>query len=205
MMNREYGSNTRAAARLIAALVSLALLLLLVAPPASVAETCGVCTGEGEHITIAIDPGFVVVEPGDSFTVKVRVDTRGRVVDGAGAYLDFNPKILQVVTLWPGNTLPFVWTAPSEFIDNEQGRVNYSASIMLDGSPVSGSFDLLTIQFVAQRKSIGSALSFSRAPVARETRASDICGCPLPFKVEEATVVVSELSRVTLPLLLRIG
>ena len=57
-------------------------------------------------VVLAVVPTQTVVALGSQFSVALQVQAGGQLVDGATASLDFNPAVLQVVSISPGSALP---------------------------------------------------------------------------------------------------
>lgn len=148
----------------------------------------GLAEDEGKAV-IAIEPASSLVSVGDTFTVTARVYAGPSPVDVVEAHIDFNPKVLQVVTLVFGTALPEpVWWL-GDLVDNEQGRVAYGAAQKLGVPGVTGTFELVSIQFRAMRPSVGTVLSFSDDPTRVTVVVSEFY--PLPLRMENAEVVIS--------------
>ena len=145
---------------------------------------------EGEKAVISIVPADTFVSAGDIFTVTVRIQSEQEAVDVAEAHIDFNPKVLQVVTLVFGTALPDPAWWLGEYVNNTNGYVSYGASQSWGEDGVTGAFDLVSIQFEALRSSIGTALSFSDAEDRRTTVVS--LGYALPLRMVDGLVMISD-------------
>ena len=106
--------------------------------------------------TIQISPGSKTVSVGETFSVQVQVDTGSYDVDSAQAYVNFDPALLQVQNMTGGSTLPQLYKA----WDNGAGTLGYSAAL-LSGSPATGVFTLVTIEFLAVGGTPGTELPFN--------------------------------------------
>jgi len=82
------------------------------------------------------------VTVGATFDVILQVDTRDQHVDGVAAYLNFDPVILEVVSITAGDNLPVVITNDYQ---NQEGHINYAAGLL--GSSTTGAFTLTTVTF----------------------------------------------------------
>jgi len=100
-------------------------------------------------------PTQTVVALGSQFSVALQVQAGGQLVDGATASLDFNPAVLQVVSISPGSALPV--PIQSHF-DNTTGTLDYSAGTV--SSFPTGNFTLVTVQFSALAVATNSPLNF---------------------------------------------
>lgn len=104
---------------------------------------------------LAIVPSELTVRPGERFTVEVQVRTV-QAVDGAAAYLNFDPTALQVASVIPGDALPEIL---QNEVDNASGRLDFSAAVA--GAPFPESdFSLVTIALTAISAPSNSPLSF---------------------------------------------
>lgn len=104
---------------------------------------------------LAIAPSALTVRPGERFTVEVQVRTT-QPVEGAAAYLNFDPAVLQVASITPGGALPEILLNE---VDNMQGRVNFSARALNAPFP-EHDFIVATLALTATTDSPGSLLSF---------------------------------------------
>jgi hypothetical protein len=133
---------------------------------------------EGEPATLALNPSVSEVEVGDIFSVVVEVQAGTNEVNGAEVHLDFDPTLLAVTDLIPGTTLSVPVGANPLTFDNNTGTVGYSAGLF--GTTVTGTFDLLTIEFEALSAG-GSLLDF----VEEFPRDSKIVGSNIDISVPE--------------------
>lgn len=78
-------------------------------------------------------------------------------MDGAAAYLSFNPAYVQVVSMSSGTTLPVIIQSS---YDNTAGSINYAAGNFSSPHP-SGNFTLVTINFIAVAQSPSVTLTFN--------------------------------------------
>ncbi len=86
------------------------------------------------------------VNQNDEFDVTVIVQANDQRVDKAEIHLDFDPSIVQVISLTNGSTLTEIDSANG--FDNTAGRIDYTASLPAP-STVTGTFSLVTIRFKA--------------------------------------------------------
>ncbi len=108
-------------------------------------------------VVMSILPTSQAVIIGQTFTATVMVDAGAGQVDGASAYLNFDPALLQVVKLSAGTALPI--TLASAF-DNATGRIDFAAGNLSLPNP-SGTFKLVTVTFRAAAQTALTALVFN--------------------------------------------
>ena len=105
---------------------------------------------------LLVAPSTSVVGVHQSFSIAIQVRT-SQPVDGAAAFVDFDPRVLQVVSLTSGGVLPAVLRSQ---VDNTQGRIDFAAGALSAPFP-SADFTLAAIVFTATQPSTGSALTLS--------------------------------------------
>jgi len=124
------------------------------------------------QIVLDIPSGTIVV--GDEFDVVVRVSTdAAQEVDSAEAHIDFDPSILEVLSVTPGTALNQDVSGPNFNNTSNPGTIDYAGGNIpaLHGPNPDGSFTLMTIRFRAVGEGI-SPLDFIELPaVFRDTRA----------------------------------
>ena len=170
--------------------IALAAALALLASGPARASAALPSSSEGDKIILSFNPSDVLIGVDEVFTVTLRVQAGSHEVEIASVYVDFNPKVLQVVTLVPGTALPEIGWWIDEFVNNDEGHVNFGSYAPLGQQGVSGSFDLVSIQMRAIRTSIGSMLTLSQ--VGERQTALVFGGYPLPLQMGEARVVVGQ-------------
>ncbi len=116
---------------------------------------------------MGIAPALSTVAVGDVFSVTVVISAGAVAVDGADAYLDFDPGRLQVVDSTGVVTSAVYANGPLDLVlkntaDNSAGQIGFSAG-KLTGAAPSGSFSLATIYLRAAGPSSGTPLTFSFA------------------------------------------
>lgn len=116
-------------------------------------------------VVLSISPGTSTVSVGQGLTVTVEVQASTEQLDGAAAYLNFDPARLQTVGLTSGTSLPIVL---QETYDNTAGHVDFAAGT-LTPPYASGTFTLVTVAFIAVGTTTNTALTFN----ATEPRNSD--------------------------------
>ena len=102
-------------------------------------------------------PSAPTVSVNQTFTMTVQVQAGTQSVDGASAYINFDPNYLQVASLSGGSTLPL---EIQKTFDNAAGQINFAAGKVTSPYP-SGTFTLLTIVFTATHTTTGTPISFA--------------------------------------------
>jgi hypothetical protein len=118
---------------------------------------------------LAIVPSELTVRPGERFTVEVQVRTT-QAVDGAAAYLNFDPTVLEVASVIPGDALPEIL---QNEVDNASGRIDFSAAAFSAPFPESD-FTLVTVALTATSAPSNSRLSFELSFETTSPRKSDV-------------------------------
>ncbi len=133
---------------------------------------------------LAAVPEAAVVPTGRVFRMDLEVRAGGDPVDGAAAYLEFDPTVLEAVRVVGSGVLPQEIAAS---VDNDAGRVSYVAGAF-DSFP-SGNFSLATVEFLAKRNAVAALVLFEiEAP-----RRTDVAfaGSSLLAGREGATVAIA--------------
>jgi len=144
---------------------------------------------------LAVAPAERTVGVNQSFEVAIQVRT-DQLVDGAAAFVDFDPAVLQVASIAPGGALP---TILRNQVDNVQGRIDLVAGVLAGPFPTAD-FVLATVVFTARGQPATTHLLFSSA----SSRLSDITanGASIFDHAENGAVVVLDTilaGRVTPP------
>ena len=142
-------------------------------------------TPAGPVILAALTPGAPVYT-GQTFDLIIQVQAGSQSVDGASAYLNFDPAVLQVVSVTAGSSLPV--TIQNTY-DNSLGHVDYAAGSFSAPFP-SGSFSLLTVTFRALVVSAGTAIQFNAA-MPRNSDAT-FGGASVLYHTTDSTLVISD-------------
>ncbi|MBL8155271.1 MAG: hypothetical protein JNM70_13890 [Anaerolineae bacterium] len=122
--------------------------------------------GAQAAVQFALTPSAPALDVNATFTTTVQVQTNGQAVDGAEIHLDFDPAMLEVISVVPGAALGVAILPPS--FDNAVGSIDYAAGTF---SPFpTATFDLLTITFRAK----AAGTSAIRIPAADVPRKSDV-------------------------------
>jgi len=118
-------------------------------------------------VSILLDPGLKIATVGEIFDLHIRINAGAQPVDGAQAYVNFNPAYLQVLSVIPDlSVFPDIVAAPTW--DNAAGHVGYAAGILI-GTPATGNFRIATIRFFAAAPVGGTVVSFAFHPPFRDT------------------------------------
>jgi hypothetical protein len=143
---------------LFSAIISISLIcLLFIAPTIDARQSSG-----GATLSLVLASDTIAV--GDNVQVSVQVDTAGQAVDGAAAYLNFDPTLLQVVQVVPNTALPIPL---QQLIDNQAGTIDLAFGQIGGGYPI-GTFTLATLTLNILGTSSDTALTFQSA-VPRQT------------------------------------
>ncbi|MEI7847763.1 MAG: SBBP repeat-containing protein [Chloroflexota bacterium] len=108
-------------------------------------------------VRLSIFPALQTVNIDQVFSVDVRVTAGTQPVDGAAAYLNFDPAYLNVISITPGNILE---TVLKNTYSNTTGEIDYLAGT-LDTLHPTGTFTLFTIKFKAVGIDSSTDLTFS--------------------------------------------
>lgn len=155
-------------------------------PPATLTAT-PVATptpGASGRAILALSPATTTVGTNQRFTVAVQVRTQ-RPVDGASAYIDFDPAVLQVASVTSGGSLPTVLLST---VDNVRGRIDFVAGTLSASFPITD-FVLATVEFTAGQAISTTPLTFA----AVNPRLSDVtyAGASILERREGGTVIVN--------------
>ena len=188
--------------RALLALVVLALLAAgLAGDNAVYAQTNLVTQPQDGAVIMQVLPFNISAGVGAVFEVRLEIQAGSYQVEGAQAYMSFNPKRLECLEVIPGNTLTDIFPIPGGTIDNAQGHINFAAGKLLGDAP-SGNFDLLTARFRALSVATDTQLGFS-TEIPRQT-AVVAAGYQLPLQLLDGRVSISMgLKVIRLPLILR--
>jgi hypothetical protein len=111
---------------------------------------------DNDLVTLRTTPILANLMEGTSFEVAIQVYAT-QAIDAAAAYLNFDPKLLQVNHLVAGETFDSVL---ENNFDNEQGEINFVAGAW-DNELPKGIFTLVTINFTLLGKGGEQTLSFN--------------------------------------------
>ena len=155
----------------------------------------------------AVAPAAALVLTAEASTVAVNervrvdvlVDAQDQAVDGAAAYLDFDPTILRVVEINEGDALPIVLL---KRFDNQAGQADVVAGIL--GGSRAGLLRLATITFEAISEAPATRIDFHVAS-PRQSEAT-FAGLSVLDRVEGISIRSGQVQlapRLYLPLLAR--
>lgn len=115
--------------------------------------SCALCVASRAWAGATIDaiPAPATASVGGTVDVTVRVVAGAQSVDGASAYVNFDPAIVNVVSITEGVSLPSIL---SNSYDNGVGTINFAAGKLTAPFP-SGTFTLCTIRVSGE--SVGSS------------------------------------------------
>lgn len=136
------------------------LCLLLVVPTLYARQSSGSVT-----MSLVLSSDTLVV--GEDVQVEVQVNTGGQAVDGAAAYINFDPTLLQVVQVVPNTALPIPL---QQMIDNQAGTIDLAFGQIGGGFP-TGNFTLATLTMNVLGTSDDTALTF-QSQIPRQTDAT---------------------------------
>ena len=134
---------------------------------------------------MALTPGNITASQGTTFTVAIQVRTN-QPVDGAASYLSFDPAVLQIAAVLPGNGLPVII---QNQVNNQQGQLNLVAGALTSPFP-SSNFVLATVVFTATNLSSETPLRFAVSGARQSSVTYE--GIILPVQVENSLVSVRE-------------
>jgi uncharacterized repeat protein (TIGR01451 family) len=143
-------------------------------------------TGSSEgSVILKVSPLVTNTYIDHTFEVEIVVQAGEQMVDGAAAYLGFDPDFLQVVDITPGSSLPL--EIQNRF-DNVAGKIDYAAGTFIDFP--SGTFTLATVTFEALGQSDGTRVNFNLTL----PRQSDVTfgGASVLDGTQDGAVIISE-------------
>lgn len=97
-------------------------------------------------VNLSVSPPNQTKHPGDTFTFNIVMDTNGKSISGFDVRINFNPNIMQVLTLEKGAGAG-VFTSPiyTDKIDNTAGVINYGYYTMISNAVKGSAVDLLKV------------------------------------------------------------
>jgi len=164
-MERRDGQRVWPGAVLVVVALGLMAVLVVSSPVWASEPVEGYVQSAGVHIGFNTSSKTTWV--GKTFSLDIKIRTYGQPVDSAGAYIDFDPTLLQVVDadpLTPGiqiqqevglNTLMY------NNVDNVLGHIDYGAATAPTGQPLTGTITLASVEFQALAPTGGTPLSWS--------------------------------------------
>ncbi len=139
------------------------------------------------EVVLVIDPETTNTVIGQQFTVDIVVQAGEQQVDGAAAYVNFDPSLLQVAEVTPGDTLDLQLRND---VDNGAGELSLAYGTVSDFP--SGTFVLATVTFDATGATTGTPLNFNTQR-PRKTNAT-FGGQSVLDSTEPGTVVIESAS-----------
>jgi alpha-tubulin suppressor-like RCC1 family protein/chitodextrinase len=128
-------------------------------------------TRKGGTVTLRTAPIPRNLTVGTTFEVVIQVQsTVTQAIDAAAAYLNFDPKLLQVNGLTAGSRLDYVL---QEEFDNVQGQINFAASLWKNSLLSTGTFTLVTVHFTLLAEGGEKTLAFNLDEPRKTTAAFD--------------------------------
>lgn len=115
------------------------------------------------EVQLYLDPTNSGVEIGSLFSVTVRIATGEDEVDAVGAFIRFDPAVLQVDSVAPAGPLDIEL---ENIFDNQAGTISYQAGRLETPFP-QGDFPLATIGFQAIGLASNTELLFDQEPPLR--------------------------------------
>ena len=109
------------------------------------------------QVTLKIDPASQNAEIGDQFSMDIIVEAGDQLVDAVEIHLDFDPSVLQVVSLTKGTLLPVPLIEAT--FDNTAGTIDYAGGTFSNFP--SGTFTHLTMVFEVVGASPASPIVFT--------------------------------------------
>jgi len=141
---------------------------------------------QDDRVIIAVEPQTSIVSLGQKFRVQVMTRAGDYQLDGLQVYLDFVPRYLQVTEIMAGP----VWNPNFIFertFNNEHGQINFAAGLTWGVDPLTGEFEVMTIELEAVEATPGTSLTFS---LERPRKTGIVFeGNPLPLEVQNGYVV----------------
>ena len=137
------------------------------------------------EVVMGLTPASITVGQAATFTVSIQVRT-SQPVDGAAGHINFDPDVLQVAAIMPGDNLP---TIIQNQFDNQQGTLDFVAGALTTPFP-STDFVVANIVFTAINASAGAPLTFETTG-ARQSSVT-YAGVAILDRLEHGIVFVRE-------------
>jgi parallel beta-helix repeat protein len=152
-----------------------------------------------QDVEIRLSPSWRWVPKETIFDLAVVVTAKGAVVDSAAVYLDFDPQVLKVVRLTPGDVLT---ATTGTSYDNTLGHIGFAAENQSGRPYTTGSFVLVTITLQSVAETLSTKLPF-RQEAQRHTDVVAAGQSILRTLSGGEVVVQPEMGGIFLPLVLR--
>jgi hypothetical protein len=148
------------------------------------AQTPPATTTPESGTVLVLQPSVTTILVGQTFSVTIQVRT-SQMVDGSGAYVNFDPTVLQAAAISPSNSLSLEL---QNQIDNTQGHINFVAGQLNSPFP-SRDFVLATVRFQATRQFFETLLTFESVDPQRQSNVT-FNGNSILSNYQNAAVVV---------------
>ena len=122
-----------------------------------IAAEVNTCPGTGPVNLVLIPQGYTG-QVGEQFDVILEVQADTQVVDTVSAFVNFNPNVMQVLSVTPGTALPLV--LPGSDFNNTTGEINYEFG-KLGGPFPSGTFTLATVRLQGTAAVFASPIEYN--------------------------------------------
>jgi hypothetical protein len=132
-----------------------------------IAFTASGVSGEGSFL-VYIEPPSVYVYPGEEFTVSIKVDPGGKGVSGGEVNLEFDPVVLKVIGVEPGDLFGVDPLVGVKEIENESGSVRYALARKGETKTPTGAGVFAVVSFKVLEKTGGSDLTLTKVGFADE-------------------------------------
>ena len=185
------------------------LLFYLVAEPGA-GEATGTpisVVNAGGTVELSLEPRSPRFTVGTPFPVDIVVSAGTQLVKKGEAHINFDPALVEVSSVSPGNTLG---TVSVNTFDNSLGTLDYVA----EGGPTSGDFTLATVNFNAKVPVKETSISFNTG-TPRRTAVEDpgggavlrgVSGLDLEDVVVRAVTEIADgISRTIAPVFFEVG
>ncbi|MCC6457394.1 MAG: hypothetical protein IT328_20735 [Caldilineaceae bacterium] len=142
-------------------------------------------------VQMRLSPSSSQVALGDQVTLEVVMDAADQPVSGAEVHLDFDPTLLKVISVTPGELYETTLVAPR--FNNDDGTLDYAAG-RLEGEAPRGEVVVLSVLFEAVGEGeteINFANAFPRQSQAAYAGES-LLGATIPAQITVGTEVTGE-------------
>ena len=170
-------------------------------PPTATPSPTATATPPTGTAVLALMPTTTAFAVGDTFIVGVEVQSGAQSVDGAAVYLDFDPAVLEVLSVIPSSSLPITLTQQLDPIGGHLDLVRGAISPLPQGT-----FALATITFRARSAAPGGTLLGLSRTAARQSdvtfNGSSVLGqtVPVTITVNDGLALTVEIQFQGLPL-----
>ena len=170
-------------------------------PPTATPSPTATATPPTGTAVLALVPTTTAFAVGDTFIVGVEVQSGAQSVDGAAVYLDFDPAVLEVLSVIPSSSLPITLTQQLDPIGGHLDLVRGAISPLPQGT-----FALATITFRARSAAPGGTLLGLSRTAARQSdvtfNGSSVLGqtVPVTITVNDGLALTVEVQFQGLPL-----